>query len=101
MDESSLIPYQAGALAGARILVLAAHPDDEVLGAGGALALNVEKAEAMRIWIATDGTGQEGAEAPEAAAYGQKRRNESRLAAERLGLEAPSFGELPDLELGA
>ena len=48
------------ALTGARILVLAAHPDDESLGAGGTLAANAVRSEAIRVWIATDGTGQEG-----------------------------------------
>lgn len=99
MDESSLIPYQASDLAGARLLVLAAHPDDEVLGAGGTLALNAAKAEAVRVWIATDGTRQNGVGAEEAAAYGRKRREESILAAERLGLGPPSFGDLSDRDL--
>jgi LmbE family N-acetylglucosaminyl deacetylase len=53
--EDQLIPHQASQLAGGRLLVLAAHSDDETLGAGGALALNAEGAERIRIWIATDG----------------------------------------------
>ena len=101
MDESSLIPYQASELAGARILVLAAHPDDEVLGAGGALALNAGKADAIRVWIATDGARQQGVAGSETAAFGRRRREESLLAAERLGLGPPRFGELPDRELAA
>jgi LmbE family N-acetylglucosaminyl deacetylase/glycosyltransferase involved in cell wall biosynthesis len=99
MDESSLIPYQASELSAGRILVLAAHPDDEILGAGGALALNAEKAEAIRIWIATDGTRQEGADP--AAEYGERRRDESRKAAAILGLDPPEFGSLPDRELSS
>jgi LmbE family N-acetylglucosaminyl deacetylase/glycosyltransferase involved in cell wall biosynthesis len=99
MDESSLIPYRASELSAGRILVLAAHPDDEILGAGGALALNAEKAEAIRIWIATDGTRQE--EAGSAADYGQLRREESRNAAAILGLDPPEFGSLPDRDLSS
>src|SRR6476646_2924178 len=99
MDEESLIPYRATDLSAARILALAAHPDDEVLAAGGTLALNAATAEAIRIWVATDGGRQEGAEPGEA--YGGKRREESRDAARSLGLEAPAFGSLPDRELAS
>jgi LmbE family N-acetylglucosaminyl deacetylase/glycosyltransferase involved in cell wall biosynthesis len=99
MDEASLIPYRATDLSAARILVLAAHPDDEILGAGGTLALNAAGAEAIAIWIATDGTRQEGAEPEEG--YAERRREESRRAARTLGLDAPLFGSLPDRELSA
>ncbi|HEV2065152.1 MAG TPA: PIG-L family deacetylase [Thermoanaerobaculia bacterium] len=100
VPEESLIPYQATELAGARILVLAAHPDDEVLGPGGAVALAARRAEAVRVWIATDGGRQEGVAEPEAE-YAARRREESRRAAEILGTSAPLFGGLPDRELSS
>ena len=94
--EDALIPYAAAELTGARILVLAAHPDDESFGAGGTLAANAGRAEAIRVWIATDGTGQEGV-APEAAPeYAARRRAEATRAAAALGLEAPRFGGFAD-----
>jgi LmbE family N-acetylglucosaminyl deacetylase/glycosyltransferase involved in cell wall biosynthesis len=100
VDESSLIPYQTSALQGARILALAAHPDDEVLGAGGTLALNAGRAEEIRVWIATDGQRQEGA-GEAAAEYGERRREESRQAARILRVAPPLFGALPDRELAS
>ena len=90
-EEESLIPYQATELAGARVLVLGAHPDDEVFGPGGAVALAARHAEAVRVWIATDGGRQEGVTGPEAE-YRARRREESRRAAEILGTSAPIFG---------
>ena len=100
MDEASLIPYQASDLAAARLLVLAAHPDDETLGAGGTIARN-SGAEAVLIWIATDGTRQEGIDPGDAAAYGELRREEARRAALALRVPEPRFGGLPDRELPA
>ncbi len=97
--EDSLIPYAPTELTGARILALAAHPDDESFGAGGTLALNAGKAQAIRVWIATDGTGQEGVAAEAARAYAAKRREEAVRAAAALGLEPPRFGGLADRSL--
>ena len=78
MDEASLIPYRATDLSAARILALAAHPDDEILGAGGALALNAAEAEAIRVWIATDGVRQEGSGQRKTTASGGGRNREER-----------------------
>jgi LmbE family N-acetylglucosaminyl deacetylase/glycosyltransferase involved in cell wall biosynthesis len=99
VDESSLIPYQPSDLSAGRILVLAAHPDDETLGAGGTLASNADRAEEIVLWIATDGARQEGVGGGDAAAYGARRRAEAERAASILGLPAPRFGGLPDREL--
>ena len=97
--EESLIPYQSSELTGARILVLAAHPDDESFGAGGTLALSAGKAEAIRIWIATDGTGQEGVTPEGAGDYAARRREEAVAAAAALGVGEPRFAGLADRSL--
>jgi LmbE family N-acetylglucosaminyl deacetylase/glycosyltransferase involved in cell wall biosynthesis len=99
VNEDELIPYEATDLTAERVLALAAHPDDEVLGAGGLLALCAERGSAVRVWIATDGTAQEGAAEEGAEAYGARRREESRRAAEALGLEPPVFAGLSDRSL--
>jgi LmbE family N-acetylglucosaminyl deacetylase/glycosyltransferase involved in cell wall biosynthesis len=96
LDETALIPYQASDLAAGRVLVLAAHPDDEVLGAGGTIARNAATAEAVCVWIATDGDRQEGVAPGEEAAYGHRRREEARRAASVLGIPEPRFGAFPD-----
>jgi LmbE family N-acetylglucosaminyl deacetylase/glycosyltransferase involved in cell wall biosynthesis len=96
--EDELIPYEPTDLAASKVLVLAAHPDDEVLGAGGFLALCGERGSTVRIWIATDGTAQEGVDG-EDAAYGELRREESRRAARALGVEPPTFAGLRDRTL--
>jgi LmbE family N-acetylglucosaminyl deacetylase/glycosyltransferase involved in cell wall biosynthesis len=98
-SEESLIPYQSSELTGARILVLAAHPDDESFGAGGTLALSAGKAEAIRVWIATDGTGQEGVPEDGSRDYAARRREEAVDAAAALGLEEPRFAGFADRTL--
>ena len=40
---------------GRRLLVVAPHPDDEVLGSGGLLHLAVRAGRAVRVLLATDG----------------------------------------------
>jgi LmbE family N-acetylglucosaminyl deacetylase/glycosyltransferase involved in cell wall biosynthesis len=99
-DEPSL-PFSATELTGGRLLVLAAHPDDEVLGPGGTVAASAGLAETIRVWIASDGERQEGVAAEDAATYGAKRRAEARRASEILGTEPPRFGGLPDRGLAA
>jgi LmbE family N-acetylglucosaminyl deacetylase/glycosyltransferase involved in cell wall biosynthesis len=96
VTEDELIPYEPSDLTAGKVLVLAAHPDDEVLGAGGLIALCAESGSAVRIWIATDGTAQEGADAEGAASYGERRREESRRAARALGVDGPVFAGRPD-----
>ena len=99
MNEASRIPFEASELEGRRLLVLAAHPDDEVGGPGGTVCLRAPGADAVRIWIATDGTRQEGVAPGTEAEYARRRREESAAAAAALGLPAPEFGGLPDREL--
>lgn len=91
MLESSAIPYQSTPLRGERLLVLAPHPDDEVIGCGGLVAQHLREGRAVRIIIATDG-----AQAGDAAA----REEESRRGIEKLGDGAEvEFLRFPDRRL--
>jgi LmbE family N-acetylglucosaminyl deacetylase len=38
-----------------RVLVFAPHPDDEVLGCGGALALHARRGDHVRVVVVSDG----------------------------------------------
>ncbi len=75
-----------------RVLCLAPHPDDEVLGCGGALALHAAQGDAVRVVLVSDG-GAGGD--PEA------RLAESRAAAAELGLDDVRCLGLADGRLGA
>jgi LmbE family N-acetylglucosaminyl deacetylase len=79
-----------------RLLVIAPHPDDEVLGAGGLMQRVHSTGGAVRVVYLTDGDGYpEGVKesdhvqtptAKDYLGYGKQRRREARAALVRLGL---------------
>ena len=85
-----------------RVLVVAPHPDDEVIGVGGVLAFHGQRGDAVRIVICSDGA--DGDPGGLAQNLESARMEESRRAARALGLgEAPDLVSLglPDGALGA
>lgn len=93
--EAALVPMAGGALPDAkRVLVLAPHPDDEVFGCGGALALHAAAGAAVRTIVLSEGAfGLDGAARDR---YIVEREAESVAAAAVLGYPAPEFWRLPD-----
>ena len=83
-------------LAAARVLCFAPHPDDEVLGPGGALHLHALAGGTVRVALATDGSAGDPEQRFDVATYPARRRDESRSAATVLGLPEPTFWGLPD-----
>jgi LmbE family N-acetylglucosaminyl deacetylase len=79
------------------ILVLAPHPDDEVIGPGGTVRRHVLAGAAAMVVILTD--GKWGGYDPDGTLC-QRRKEESRRAAEILGTPAPIFLDAPDGKLG-
>jgi LmbE family N-acetylglucosaminyl deacetylase/GT2 family glycosyltransferase len=93
--EHKIVPYVAvNSIRAESVLVLAPHPDDEVLGCGGAIARHVSQRAPVRVVIVTDGAF--GASPGERPAVAARRREESRAAAAVLGYGAPEFWDLPD-----
>lgn len=77
------------------VLAVAAHPDDEVLGAGGTLAKHAAAGHEVHVLIATEGA---------TAQYDDPDMIDRKVAAartcgDRLGVEQVHFGELPDMRL--
>ena len=81
------------AQSGERVLCIAPHPDDEVLGAGGYLALAARAGAEIATLILTRGEAQ--AQDPE----GDARVRESIAAAACLGLPEPEWGPFLDREV--
>lgn len=93
--EAELVPYQAmTGPPGQAMLVLAPHPDDEVFGCGGLLAMTPKWGSRVRVLVLTDG---------ELGGSALQRRDESRQAAAVLGygqdLQALQFLGRPDRDL--
>ncbi|MEO8382903.1 MAG: PIG-L family deacetylase [Acidobacteriota bacterium] len=90
--EAEAIPYEPALLRGERLLILAPHPDDEVIGCGGLVAQHLLDRRPVRVVVATDGA-QAGA--------ASTREQESRRALDRLGEGVElEFLRFPDRALG-
>lgn len=78
------------------ILILAAHPDDEVLGCGGSIAKLADEGAAVHVAFMADGVfaraGEEQAQRSELVS----RRAVAQKACNILGVRSVSFGDFPD-----
>ena len=75
------------------IATIVAHPDDEVLGFGGAIARAADAGSDVRVLIlATGAAARGGKSAPAIRAL----RDQAHRAAESLGAQPPEFADFPD-----
>ncbi len=88
--EAEAIPFEPQDLRGERLLVLAPHPDDEVIGCGGLVALHLREGRPVHVVVCTDGAQ---------AGDGVQRESESRVALAILGDATIEFLRFPDREL--
>jgi len=87
IPEAEAIPFEPLDLRGERLLVLAPHPDDEVIGCGGLVALHLREGRKVQVMVATDGG---------AAGDARQRESESRAALASLGDAGIEFLHFPD-----
>jgi len=85
---------------GKSLLVIAPHQDDEVIGCGGALALQVRSGRKAQVLLLQDGADEHEGEGLTRAALTELRNAESRRAAALLQIE-PIFLNLQDLKATA
>ncbi len=77
------------------VLVVAAHPDDEVLGCGGTMATHALAGRPVHVLLMTDGVGARG-DTPSAGDDASGRAEAARKAAGILGAHEPRMHSFPD-----
>src|SRR6185436_13874501 len=95
---------QTGSAAALRLMCVLAHPDDESLGTGGALA--AAAAEGVAAYVVTATRGErgrfgDGVERPDPDVVARTREAELRAAGGELGLADVQFLDYPDGGLDA
>ena len=80
-------------------LVIAAHPDDEALGAGGSIARWSAEGYEVHIAFLADGIGARNPGTDEAVEALSQRRAAAQSAADILGASSVHFDDLPDNQL--
>jgi LmbE family N-acetylglucosaminyl deacetylase len=90
-------PLAVDALSGARVLVLAPHPDDEIIGCGGSIVRHLERGARVHVVHVTSGERTWSG----AGDGGATREREAVAAAVAIGLDADAveFLRLPDGKL--
>ena len=79
-----------------RVLVFAAHPDDEVLGMGGTIAAHVDRGDQLRVVVVTDGSSTQ---YPGDSETRLRKEEEALRAAAELGIMDYVHLDLPDMRL--
>ena len=79
-----------------RVLVIAAHPDDEVLGMGGTIAVHTSGGDEVRVLVVTDGSSTQYAGDAEIRA---RKEQEAVKAADELGVQEYVHLDHPDMRL--
>ncbi len=80
----------------ASVLILAAHPDDEVLGCGGTIAKMADQGALVHVAFLADGVSSREGEATLSSPELSARRAAAQDACDILGVRSVVFGNFPD-----
>lgn len=78
------------------ILILAAHPDDEVLGCGGTIAKLADEGAIIHVAFLADGVFSRAGDQVKRQEELRIRREAAQKACDILGVKSVSFGDFPD-----
>lgn len=82
-----------------KVLIVAAHPDDEVIGVGGTIARYVSEGAVVKVLIVTDGSTSQYRNNPDLLNILAEKKIETERAAALLGVREVIYGNLPDMRL--
>ena len=82
-----------------KVLVIAAHPDDEVYGMGGTIAKLSAEGHDVSVLIMTDGCTAQYRDHPNLESIIVRKQREASAANTILGVREVFFGKLPDMRL--
>ncbi len=82
-----------------RILVIAAHPDDEVFGMGGTIAKRVRQGDEVYVLIVSDGSTAQYRDSKELSSIIREKEEQIKCANEILGVKEVIHSNLPDMQL--
>lgn len=82
-----------------KVLVIAAHPDDEVYGMGGTIAKLASENNEVHVLIITDGCITQYRDKPNLEEIIAKKKKEAENANKTLGVRKVHYGNLPDMRL--
>ena len=82
-----------------KILIVVAHPDDEVLGMGGTIAKYAAKGDEVALMIVTDGSSAQYVDNPKLQEIIEEKKRETQKAANILGISKVYYGIQPDMKL--
>lgn len=95
-SERAPLPRALARPARGRVLLLAPHADDDVLGAGGTCALHVEQGDPVHVVVAYDGLEGDPERRFSRAELRDMRQREARAGGAHLGLEHYEFLAHPE-----
>lgn len=84
-----------------KVLVISAHPDDEVLGVGGTIAKLAAEGTECHLLIVTDGSSSQYRDSNKLDEIIAAKKQETLNCANILGFKSIHYGGLPDMKLDA
>ena len=82
-----------------KVLVIVAHPDDEVLGMGGTIAKLTHAGVEFHLLIVTDGSSSQYRTSNNVESIIAEKKLETKQACDILGIKSITYGCLPDMKL--
>lgn len=81
------------------VLVIAAHPDDEILGVGGTVAKLTKEGVNCHLLIVTDGSSSQYRDSDHLHDIIEAKKMETKSCSDLLGFKSIHYGKLPDMKL--